>query len=191
MEKAAEILKKAAITLEKYKKNKTLVSPEDLAGKYKVPFEKLKAQLKQELTAYLAAHTLGELVFVQDNKGYLEEFIKANDRIFKESNTGKLVGKAAFKEYDLEKVKQLAEALRIRVYNEAWVPYFTKHICLYLTDGCLAEENPQTPRIYNSLVDMFWDARNSEWIKDDAAKQPAILVYIQEKTQEGEQYEQK
>lgn len=167
MEKAAEILKKAAVTLEKYKKNKTLVSPQDLAGKYKQPFEKLKRQLAEELSEYLKAHSLEGLVVIRDNQGY-DEFVDTVNRIFSETDTGKQVGRAAFKEYDLEKVKHLAEDLRIRVYSEAWVPYFQKHICLYLTEECLAEENPQSPRIYNSLVDMFWDARNSEWIKNKA-----------------------
>ena len=165
MEKSAKILENTAIVLEKYKKNKTLVSPEDLVGKYKVPFQKLKAQLKEDLEAYLMAYSLENLILVQDE--YLEEFVAAVNRIFSDTGMGRRIGMAAFREFDLEKVKYLAEELRGRIYNEAWVPYFQKHICLYITEGCLAEDNPQSPRIYNSLVDMFWNEEKSEWIKEE------------------------
>lgn len=165
MEKPREILEKTAITLEKYRKNKTLIPPADLAGKYKVPFEKLKNQLKTELEAYLKAQILEGLPVAKDDYGWLEEFTQAMSRIISESEIGKRVGRAALKEFDLEQVKQLAEELSIRVYNEAWVPYFQRHTCLYMTEGCLAEENPQRPRIYNSLVDRFWDDKKEEWIK--------------------------
>ena len=182
MEKSAEILEKLAVTLEKYKKNKTMIPPADLAGKYKVPFQKLKDQLKQELTSYLAAYSLEQLTFAQDDKEHLEEFLKDNDLAFRNCNMSRRVGHAAFKEMNLDQVKQLAEELRIKVYEEAWVPYFQKHICLYITEGCLAtESNPQTPRIYNSLVDKFWDEETKEWKRDDAAKVPALLMYVQGK----------
>lgn len=176
MEKPTKILEKVAISLEKYKKNKTLVSPEDLAGKYKVPFQKLKAQLTDELSEYLKAYSLEGLKVIQDNNG--EKFAEAVNRIYLDTGIGKRVGKAAFKDFDLEQVKQLAEELRLRIYNEAWVPYFQKYTCLYLTEECLAEENPQTPRIYNSLVDKFWNVSTGEWIAE-ATKEPALLMYIQ------------
>ena len=165
MEKPREILEKTAITLEKYKKNKTLIPPADLAGNYKVPFEKLQNQLKEELNQYLIAYIADGLTYCQDDLGYFQEFTEAINRIISESEIGKRVGRAALKEFDLEQVTRIAEELRIRVYEEAWVPYFQRHICLYLTEGCLAEGNPQRPRIYNSLVDRFWDEEKEEWIK--------------------------
>ena len=181
MEKATEILEKTAVLLEKYKKNKTLVSPADLAGKYKVPFEQLKAQLKEALETYLRVYSLEQLELATDNQGHLEEFAETVNRIFSESGMGKRVGRAALKEFDLEQVKLLAEELRIRIYNEAWVPYFQRHTCLYITDECLADDNPQTPRIYNSLVDKFLNEESGEWTTDEVAKQSVILIYIQEK----------
>ena len=176
MEKPTEILEKVAISLEKYKKNKTLVSPEDLAGKYKVPFQKLKAQLANELSEYLKACSLEGLKVIQDNN--LNEFTEAVNRIYKDASIGKRVGKAAFKDFDLEQVKQLAEELRIRIYNEAWVPYFQRYICLYLTEECLADKNPQPPRVYNSLVDKFFNVSTGEWIAE-VNREPAALMYVQ------------
>lgn len=181
MEKAAEILEKAAVTLEKYKKNRTLVSPEDLAGKYKAPFEKLKRQLADELEAYLKTYSLEQLVLVKDNMGYLEKFSETVKRIYSDTGMAKRVGMAAFKDFDLEQVKLLAEELRVRIYEEAWVPYFNKHICLFTSEDCWNDDNPQQPRIYNSLVDKFWNEENGEWIKDETAKVPAVLIYMRGK----------
>lgn len=192
MEKAAEILEKAAVTLEKYRKNKTLVSPEDLAGKYKVPFEKLKQQLKDELSDFLKAYSLEELTLAKDEHGYFDKFAEDVNRIFETAGFGKRVGKAAFKDFDLEQVKRLAEELRTRIYNEAWTPYFHRHTCLYATAECFAENNPQTPKIYNSLVDKFWNDGTGEWTKNEEPAAPALLIYIQsDKAQEGTAHEQK
>lgn len=183
MEKSAENLEKAAVTLERYKKNKTRISPADLAGKYKASFEKLKQQLKEELETYLKTYSLEQLVFAKEDEGYFEEFAESVNRIFSDSGMGKRVGRAAFKEFDLEQVKRLAEELRVRVYEEAWVPYFQKYVCLYTTVECFTGE--LSPRIYNSLVDKFWSEEKGEWIRDEAAKVPAVLIYIQE----GKQHE--
>lgn len=178
MEKSTELLKKVAGTLEKYKKNKTLVSPEDLAGKYKVPFQKLTEQLKKELSDYLKTYSLEDLELAEGEA--LQEFIKTAEQIFETTDIGKQAGHAAFEEFDIEKVKQCAEALRIQIYNEAWIPYFDKFCCLYVTEECMVPDNPQTPQIYNSLVDKFWDENIKEWIRNEAAKVPAILIYFQE-----------
>ena len=84
MDKSAELLKKAAVTLEKYKKNKTLVSPEDLAGKYRVPFENLKNQLKKELQEFLKTYSLEQLELREGDE--LKEFVAAAERIFRSCN---------------------------------------------------------------------------------------------------------
>lgn len=189
MEKSEESLKKVCLTLEKYRKNKTLVPPEDLAGKYRVPFQNLKAQLADEISKYLIAYCLEELQFIPDTNGWLEEFASAVNRIFKDSGMGRKVGRAAFLDFDIEKIKQIAEELRIRIYSEAWEPYFQKHICLYATEECFSENNPQIPRIYNSLVDKFWNDNTGEWNSGIESGKPAVLIYIQGKGKE-KQHEQ-
>ena len=178
MEKSTDLLKKMAVTLDKYKKNKTLVSPEDLAGKYRVPFENLKNQLKKELQEFLKTYSLEQLELIEGDE--LREFVAAAERIFKTTDLGKRAGRAAFQEFDITKVKQCAEELRIRIHNEAWLPYFHKFTCLYATPECFVPDNPQTPRIYNSLVDKFWDEDIKEWISDEGDKVPAALIYFQE-----------
>lgn len=177
MERAAELLKRAQGTLEKYRKNKTLVSPADLAGKYKVPFQKLKAQLAGELSDYLKAYSLERLQITEDE--YFQEFADTVNRIFKDAEIGKRVGRAAFKEYDIEQVEQMAEELRIRIFKEAYTPYFQRHICLYASADCFFGENPHIPRFYNTLVDKFFDGATGKWISDEAAQKTAILICIQ------------
>ena len=180
MERSEELLKKTAATLEKYKKNKTLVSPEDLAGTYKVPFERLKAQLKDELLEFLKTYSLEELAIRNDNSDAFKEFIAAVEGIFSDRVIGKQISIAVYQEFDLDKVKKYAEELRQRVYHEAWFPYFQTYTCLYATAECFVPENPQTPRIYNRLVDKFWDDENDEWISNEGTKGPVVLIYFQE-----------
>lgn len=180
-----EILKQATVTLEKYRKNKTLVPPEDLAGKYKVPFQNLKRKLADEISCFIKAYILEGLQFSDDNTCF-EGFARDVDRIFKDSGIGKRAGMAVFKDFDMAQVERIAEELRVRVYEEAWVPYFQKHVCLYADARCFLEDNPQTPRIYNSLVDMFWDEQAGQWVKDETACKPAVLVFIQEDRNEQE-----
>lgn len=165
MDKAEEIEKSLAITLEKYRKNKTLVPAADLAGKYKVPFEKLKAQLKEELETYLTWYSLQGLAIAKDEEVSLKEFEEAVNRILSDPDIGKRAGKAAFKEFDIQQIKQIAEELRNKIYNEAWVPYFHKHTGLYVTAESFNLINPQSPRIYNYLVDKFWNEETGEWTK--------------------------
>ena len=43
--------------------------PEELAGKYKKPFEKLKQQLKEELEEYLRLFVLEDLKVIDDDEG--------------------------------------------------------------------------------------------------------------------------
>lgn len=179
MENTSDAFAKFATTLEKYRKNKTLVPPEDLAGKYKVPFEKLKTQLKAEMETYLKEYSLDGLHVKKDNEGYFEAFVKAVNRIFSDIDMRRQIGKAAYEEYNLNKVKQLAEQLRSRVYTEAYAPYLQNYTCLYATEACFNEDNPQSPRIYNSLVDKFWDERTGKWISDKEAGAPVAMIYYQ------------
>lgn len=112
-EKAEKALEKAAATLERYRKNKTLVPPEELAGKYKKPFENLKRQLKEELEDYLRLFILNGLQVRNDDEG--QRIIAEINQAFKEAQIGSRVGRAAFREFDLEKIKRIAEECRQRV----------------------------------------------------------------------------
>lgn len=165
-------------TLEKYRKNKTLVAPEDLEGKYKVPFEKLKQQLKTELEEYLYAFFhFEQLTIRQDDKG--KRFIEQINQTINGSDYGKRVGWAVFKEFDLEQAERITEAEGHRIFEGIYTEYFNKYTCARAPAECWDIENPKTPRIYNDLVDKYYDEATGRWITDEAeSKKPAILIFV-------------
>lgn len=174
MENIDEALKTLGLTLEKYRKNKTMVSPADLEGKYKVSFQKLKQQLKAELEAYLKAFCLEDIVIRADDG---EEIIKAINKAFKDNEIGRRVGRAAFKNFDLIEVVEIAKEHKDRLW-QIYAPYFHKHDCLYVARGCFQEDNPQTPLIYNDLVDKFYNEDKQEWIEMEKPPGDAILIFL-------------
>lgn len=173
MKNAAEALKTAELTLKKYKKNKTLVPEADLRGKYKIPFQKLKHQLADELIEYLKAYCLSDLL-IREPKDKLVERINQS---FIQDNIGKRVGRAAFKDFDIEEVKRVAEEWKSTVYW-IWTEYFNEHTCVYTYGQCYAEDDPGTPLIYNDLVDKFWDEDTKRWIVREKPPGDAILIFI-------------
>lgn len=177
MQKSEEAFKIAALTLEKYRKNKTLVPPEDLAGKYKVPFQNLKNQLKREVQEYLETYCLGGLLIAKDD---CEEVVAEINQAYADADVGKRIGRAIFKDFDLEAVKQIAEEHRQRIYK-IWERYFNEHTCLYANAPCFIEGNPQIPFIYNTLVDKFWDESTGTWIDREKPPGEALLISISEK----------
>lgn len=176
MGNADQELEKVRVTLEKYRKNKTMVAPEDLAGKYRAAFERLKEQLKEELSDYLRAYCLkGLLVKPCDS----EETKNVLNQAYKDAGVGKAVGRAAFQRFDLEEVRRIAEEHRRRVYD-IWLPYFHKHTCAYVYAKCFAEEDPDDPLIYNTLIDRFWDKATGSWVEREKPEGIAIMFFPRE-----------
>lgn len=163
-EKAVKALEKATVTLEKYRKNKTLVPPEELAGKYKKSFEKLKQQLKEELEEYLRLFVLDGLRVRNDDEG--QQVIAEINQAFKEAQIGRQVGRAAFREFDLEKIKRIAEEHRRKVEG-IYKAYFDRHTCLYAAGPSWDPDNPQPPLIYNDIVDKFYNEAAGGWISKE------------------------
>lgn len=176
MGKAAQHLEKVEILLEKYKKNKELVPEKDLQGKYKVPFEKLKRQIADELESYLIEYCVAGLPIKNDDR----ELIEKINQIFVQECAGKRIGTAVFRDFDLETVKKIAKEIQEKIYR-VWSYYFSRHTCLYITEPCLKVENPESPLIYNDLVDKFWNEDTKEWIDRDKPPGKAVLMFISEK----------
>lgn len=177
MERAQEALKALESTLEKYRKNKTNVSPEDLAGKYRVSFQKLKEKLKAETESYLAAYCFSGFRIRQDDSG---DLLAAINRSIQESQVAKRACRAVFRNFSLQEVQEIAAEQRQRI-AELYAGYFGRHICLYAAGPCWDMENPQNPLIYNDLVDKFWDDGAGEWISREKPPGAAVLIFIQPK----------
>lgn len=122
-----EKLEKLKNTIEKYRKNKTQIPPEELAGKYKVPFERLEWQLKLDLASYLKAYSLACLGFFGWSENERDDFAKEFCRIYHAGNFGLRVGQAALEKFDIDQVQALADELRGLVVD-AWAEYAEQHM---------------------------------------------------------------
>lgn len=161
MQNEQEILENLQATLEKYRANKTKVSPEDLAGKYAAAFGKLKAKLKAETEAYLKAAIFSGFVVLKDD---YEELSRAMEQSLKDNQIGKRAGTAVFKNFSIEELKQIAVEQRERnmpLYEE----YFNRHFYLYITAPCLDPYNPQPPLICNFLTNKCYDISKQEFVE--------------------------
>lgn len=177
MEKTQESLKILESTLEKYRLNKTKVSPEDLNGRYKASFQKLKEKLKVEVESYLAEYCLSGFRILQSDSG---ELMEAINKSIRESQVGKRAGRAVFRNFSLQELREIANEQRQKIHK-LYAEYFNRHTCLYAAGPCWDEKNPQNPFIYNDLVDMFWDEGSGGWISREKPPGDAILIFIQPK----------
>lgn len=114
----------------------------------------MKQQLKEELEEYLRLFALDGLQFRDDDEG--RQLVDEINRAFREGQIGKRVGRAAFREFDLEKIKQIAQEHRQKVEG-IYKAYFDRHTCLYAAGPSWDPDNPQPPLIYNDIVDKFYD----------------------------------
>lgn len=175
MRNDAEALQTLRLTLEKYKKNLTLVPKSDLEGRYKAPFEKLKEQIKSELQEYLRQSVFYDIQIAADDAE--AEAQKINE-MYKDMNLAKRIGTAAYKNCDIDEIIGIACELReavLRLYGK----YLDKHTCLYAQAACFDAEAPQTPLIYNDVLNKFWDTQRCEWREArQEERKPAALIYI-------------
>ncbi len=148
-----------------------------MAGKYKKSFEKLKQQLKEELEEYLRLFVLDGLQVRNDDEG--QQVIAEINQAFKEAQIGRQVGRAAFREFDLEKIKRIAEEHRRKVVG-IYKAYFDRHTCLYAAGPSWDPDNPQPPLIYNDIVDKFYDEAAGGWISKEKPPGAAILIFVKE-----------
>ena len=174
VEEAEKILERLAATENKYKNNVTNVPLSDLNGKYKKAFDKLKQQMKDEINEYFFAFCFNGINIKKDDG---EKVIEKINAAFQEGNFGQRVYSAAFHNYDVSEIKQLAEAYKERI-QKIYDEYFDKHTCLYVTEECFSEENMQNPMIYNDLIDKFYDEKNNTWVEKEKPEGDAILIFV-------------
>lgn len=176
METEQELKKTLENTLSKYRANKEKVSPEDLAGRYKIAFDKLKEQLRKLTEDYLMQIALSDFKVLEKDG---DEVIKEFQRCIDEYGAGKKAGKAIFKNYSIQELEQIGTELWEKL-NQIWTPYFHKHTCLYITVPCL-QDPPETPAVYNDLVDKFWNEETRDWEDRPRPEEPAMLMFISDK----------
>ena len=157
-----------------------------MAGKYKKPFEKLKQQLKEELEEYLRLFVLEDLKVIDDDEG--RQIIAEINQAWQQAEVGRQIGRAAFREFDLEKIQRIAQEHRQRVHG-IYKAYFDRHTCLYAAGPSWDPDNPQPPLVYNDIVDKFYDEAAGGWISKEKPPGAAILIFIKSENKTTEQKE--
>lgn len=163
----------------KLKVNREKVPIEILKTKYAEPYNKLCEGIKAELK-HIALQFPPWIEGRQIKAEYGEEIEKLTEELYAAGGYSKKLGAAAFKNYDA------GEAIRIagqftQELEAALEDYTRTKSCLYATAQCwpgLADQ-PQTPKIYNDLLRMFWDEAAGGWREPRPGEQePAILIFI-------------
>lgn len=184
-----EQAEKLAALLDKLRLNKEKVPLKILKTKYKAAYEKLTAEIKTEAQAVIkpiAARPPSWLKGQLIKQEYGEEISAIFNRIYQEGSYAKKIGQALYKRYSVDEARQLAEEIN-RKYQEELLKLFRRATCLYTTAENWDPENPLTPKIYNDLVDKFWDEEKGEWISEDKPPGAALLIFTTGKEPEKEE----
>lgn len=184
-----EQAEKIAALLEKLRLNEEKVPLEILKTKYKAAYDKLREEIKAETMTFIKpiasrppSWLEGQLI----KQEYVNEIAAAFNKLYEEGGYANRIGQALYKRYSIEEARQLAEEIN-RKYQEELLKIFQQKTCLYTTAENWDPENPVTLRIYNDLVDKFWDEERGE--RTAGEKPPGnALLFITGKEPEKEEH---
>ena len=181
--------------LEKLRRNKEKVPLPVLKTKYKAAYEKLLEDIKTEAKAYalpIATRLPGWISGRPVKEEYAERIGEEFNRIYAEGDYAHRIGQALYKRYSADEVRQLAEEIN-RSLQAAVKKIFDEATCLYTTAENWNPENPVIPKIYNDLVDKFYDETIKQWRDPQPGeKKDALLIFIKgDKEKGGQEHEQK
>lgn len=161
--------------LGKLQRNMENLSQEDISGRYKKPLHDLKLQIKSLSEDYLKTLLLADVVIKLDEEGW--EVISQINNILITSVFGKRIGEVLFKRYSLEEAEKITEEIRQSVLVQIYSPYFERHICLRASTECFSQD-PEIPKYYNDLVDMYLNEKTGQWYMDIAESQKdSVYIY--------------
>lgn len=154
-----EMFRSLQVLLAKYRKNIDNVSAEDLEGKYRNAFLKLKHQIVDEANAWLVAYVFSDITVMSSDAEQLSAKVREYMSGFGIENR---MNHALFVLSDAAALRGVADELREAVlgfYGE----YLKKHTCLCAEAECFDPEKPRTPKIYNDILRKFFDERKGAW----------------------------
>lgn len=114
------------------KRNLAVASLEVLKTRYKKPFDELRHNISSTATAYVKQITLENIRIRADFMNEAQPLIQS---VVDQSGILKQISAAAFKHQDIAEIDQLALTLKGQIH-QALIPFYDKHICLYLDDEC-------------------------------------------------------
>ena len=163
--------------IEKLKRNREKVPLDVLKTKYAAAYNQLCDSIKAELK-YIALQFPPWLTGRKIRQDYIDEIIELFNRLYQEGGYSKKLGRAAFKDMDPAAAIRIAKEIAANFETEVEQLVSSKS-CLYATQPCWTTDNPETPKIYNDLLRMFWDDKLQGWREPEPGEtEPAILIFL-------------
>lgn len=179
-----EQAEKLADLLRKLKANEEKVPLEVLKTTYKAAYDKLCQEIKETAQTHLKETTLKTPYFLDGRKvtkEHGEALAGIYNQIYEAGEYAKKIGRALFKNYSIAEAEALAAEIN-KTFQEESLKYFHSRTCLYATAECFNTEDTKTPKIYNDLVDMFWDEEAGGWREPkEGERENAILIFVKGK----------
>ncbi len=150
------------------KLNRERVPLETLKSVYRIPYEELKAQIReivQEFVLLVACHHL----LINPNFS-LDEQTAVVQAAIDRSRSPKEIGKSLTRDYDVSKIHRMALKLREEIEAALW-PYIDRETCL-VADLADIEK---TPVIYNTLTRQVY--QDGGWIDQPLDLRGTLLIY--------------
>ena len=171
--------------IEKYRKNREKVPLEVLKTKYAAAYSQLIEDIKAELK-HIALQFPPWLEGRKVRREYVDDISEIFNRIYAEGGYSKMLGRLAFKEMEADAAIYTAQQIN-KKFIAALEEYVSSKACLYATGPCFNPKNPQTPKIYNDFLRMFWDEERKEWREPEPGEQePAVLIFVDKGKEENE-----
>ena len=93
---------------------------------------------------------------------YVTGLISVFEKLLRDENYEEKLGTAAFRDMDPEETIRIAHNLRSAFQAEAR-GYIMKQTCICASESCFSREHPQPPKIYNRILNRFWDEQLHIW----------------------------
>ena len=150
------------------KLNRERVPLETLKSVYRVPYEELKAQIRESVQEFVLLVACRHLLINPEFS--LEEQTAVVQDAIDRSRIPKEIGRSITRDYDVPKIHRMALKLREEVETALW-PYIDRETCL-VADLADIEK---TPVIYNTLTRQVY--QEGEWKDHPLDLRGTLLIY--------------
>ena len=148
--------------------NRERVPLETLKSVYRVPYEELKAQIRENVQEFVLLVACHHLLINPDYSA--EEQTAVVQAVIEHSRIPKEISKSLTRDYDVAKIHQMAMKLREEIEAALW-PYINRETCLVAD----LEELEKTPVIYNTLTRQIY--QDGVWIDQPLDLWGKLLIY--------------
>lgn len=148
--------------------NRERVPLETLKSVYRVPYEELKAQIRENVQEFVLLVACHHLLINPDYSA--EEQTAVVQTVIEHSRIPKEISKSLTRDYDVAKIHQMAMKLREEIEAALW-PYINRETCLVAD----LEELEKTPVIYNTLTRQIY--QDGVWIDQPLDLWGKLLIY--------------